>query len=224
MVASRRSTATLRHSTVKVTITARGGAQQSMQPKTPSVTFEHDRGRSENGARCDAGHSLRGGAKGHFTHETDVTQLRFTPFVAFTRKASFCLATTTCTDAIALEALERVLPATVLQGAAVAADVPTERRRKLPTDVTMLLCVAREPSGRCRLPSRARRNNPRVVKRKMSKFALKRGKPAPPSQQLVAFETTIQILPQPAPQHQILDQPLPLDGTVDTPRSVQCLI
>ena len=76
----------------------------------------------------------------------------------------------------------------------------------------------------CRLPSRARRTNPRVVKRKMSKFALKRGKPTPPSQQLVAFETTIQILPQPAPQHQILDQPLPLDGTVDTPRSVQCLI
>jgi len=77
-----------------------------MQPKTPSVTFEHDRGRSENGARCDAGHSLRGGAKGHFTHETDVTQLRFTPFVAFTRKASFCLGSTTFTDAIALEAIE----------------------------------------------------------------------------------------------------------------------
>ena len=93
-----------------------------------------------------------------------------------------------------------------------------------PTDHARLYQRLLHDIAACRLPPRARRNNPRVVKRKMSKFALKRGKPAPPSQQLVAFETTIQILPQPAPQHQILDQPLPLDGTVDTPRSVQCLI
>ena len=59
------------------------------------------------------------------------------------------LTTTTFTDAIALEALERVLPATVLQCVAVAADVPTARRRKLPADVTLLLCVARVPYLSC---------------------------------------------------------------------------
>lgn len=76
----------------------------------------------------------------------------------------------------------------------------------------------------CRLPPRARRTNPRVVKRKMSKFALKRGKPAPLSRRLVAFETTVQILAQPAPEHQTLDQPLPLDALLDTAQSVPCLI
>jgi hypothetical protein len=76
----------------------------------------------------------------------------------------------------------------------------------------------------CRLTSRAPRTNPRVVKRKMSKFALKRGKPVLPSQQLVAFATTVQILPQTAPEHESLDQPLPLDALLDTARSVPCLI
>jgi Insertion element 4 transposase N-terminal len=51
-------------------------------------------------------------------------------------------ATTPFTDAIALEALERVMPAEVIQAAATGADVPTQRRRKLPNDVTLLLCVA----------------------------------------------------------------------------------
>src|SRR5205085_9387341 len=46
------------------------------------------------------------------------------------------------TAAIALEALERVVPPALLQAAAVEADVPTVRRRKLPTDVTLLLCLA----------------------------------------------------------------------------------
>src|SRR3954452_17858688 len=50
--------------------------------------------------------------------------------------------TTTFTDAIALEALERVIPLALLQAAAREADVPTQRRRKLPADVTLLLCVA----------------------------------------------------------------------------------
>jgi hypothetical protein len=76
----------------------------------------------------------------------------------------------------------------------------------------------------CLLPSRAQRTNPRVVKRKMSKFALKRGKPTPPSQELVAFETTVHILSQAAPESQSLDQPLPLDRMSDTTRSVPCLI
>ena len=50
--------------------------------------------------------------------------------------------TTTFTDAIALEALERVIPADLLRAAALEANVPTRRRRKLPADVTLLLCVA----------------------------------------------------------------------------------
>ena len=52
------------------------------------------------------------------------------------------LETTTFTDAIALEALERVLPPDLIQAAATAATVPTERRRKLPNDVTLLVCIA----------------------------------------------------------------------------------
>src|SRR6266851_4070601 len=46
------------------------------------------------------------------------------------------------TDAIALEALERVVPPALIQAAAAEADVPTVRRRKLPADVTLLLCLA----------------------------------------------------------------------------------
>jgi hypothetical protein len=75
-----------------------------------------------------------------------------------------------------------------------------------------------------RLPPRAQRTNPRVVKRKMSKFALKRGRPTPPSQHLVAFETTIHILPPAAPDHQILDQADPLHCLANTVRTTPCLI
>ena len=46
------------------------------------------------------------------------------------------------TDALALEALEQVLPHALIQTAATEADQPTQRRRKLPADVTLLLCVA----------------------------------------------------------------------------------
>src|SRR5919201_3905275 len=52
------------------------------------------------------------------------------------------LETTTFTDAISLEALERVLPPELLQAAATAATVRTERQRKLPNDVTLLVCIA----------------------------------------------------------------------------------
>jgi hypothetical protein len=55
----------------------------------------------------------------------------------------------------------------------------------------------------CRLPPRAQRTNPRVVKRKMSKFQLKRGPLSPTSQHLVAFAATIQLCVQ--------DDPLPSD-------------
>ena len=55
--------------------------------------------------------------------------------------------TTTFTDAIALEALERVVPPALLQAAIQEADVPTQRRHKLPADVTLLLCVARWRGG-----------------------------------------------------------------------------
>lgn len=70
-----------------------------------------------------------------------------------------------------------------------------------------------------RLPERAARTNPRVVKRKMSKFKLKRATPPPVSQHLGPFDATIHILPQAAaPAHVALDQPCPLHDplTVDT--------
>ncbi|GEM_PF-6712717 len=51
-------------------------------------------------------------------------------------------ATSTFTDAVALEALEQVVPLAMIHRVAADADVPTERRRKLPADVTLLLCVA----------------------------------------------------------------------------------
>jgi hypothetical protein len=37
---------------------------------------------------------------------------------------------------------QRVVPADLLQAAALEADVPTKRRRKPPADVTLLLCMA----------------------------------------------------------------------------------
>ncbi len=70
--------------------------------------------------------------------------------------------------------------------------------------------------ARCRLPKRAARTNPRVVKRKMSNFKLKRGEPPPSSQHLAAFESTIHLLLQDAPPQQALDQPCPSDDPVDT--------
>ena len=78
-------------------------------------------------------------------------------------------------------------------------------------------------SAACRLPERATRTNPRVVKRKMSKFALKRGVPPPASQHLVAFAATILILPHEASAQQTLDGPHPFDETVDTTALVLCL-
>jgi hypothetical protein len=50
----------------------------------------------------------------------------------------------------------------------------------------------------CRLPPRAQRTNPRVVKRKMSKFKLKRDAPAPASQRLLPFAATVQLCRQDA--------------------------
>jgi len=73
----------------------------------------------------------------------------------------------------------------------------------------------RRDIARCRLPARAPRTNPRVVKRKMSKFKLKRAAPPPASQHLSAFDATIHILPQNAPVHHDLDGPCPSDQPVD---------
>jgi hypothetical protein len=66
----------------------------------------------------------------------------------------------------------------------------------------------------CRLPPRAQRTNPRVVKRKMSNFALKRTPPAPASQRLAPFRATIRLLPHGAPS---LDTPpcLPAPASAD---------
>jgi hypothetical protein len=93
-----------------------------------------------------------------------------------------------------------------------------------PTDHARLYQRLLRDIAACRLPPRAGRTNPRVVKRKMSKFALKRGKPTPASQLLVAFETTIHILPQTAPEHEVLDQSLPVNSAFATPRPAPCLI
>lgn len=72
-----------------------------------------------------------------------------------------------------------------------------------------------------RLPARAQRTNPRVVKRKMSNFKLKRGSPLPASQHLGAFAATIQILAQDGPLPSDLDVPLSPDeaGAVRLPPS-----
>jgi hypothetical protein len=63
----------------------------------------------------------------------------------------------------------------------------------------------------CRLPRRALRTNPRVVKRKMSNFKLKRGDPPPASQHLAPFAATVRVLPQQVPDQQTFDHPRPLD-------------
>jgi Insertion element 4 transposase N-terminal/Transposase DDE domain len=76
----------------------------------------------------------------------------------------------------------------------------------------------------CRLPARAARTNPRVVKRKMSKFKLKRCAPAPPSQHLGRFAASIHILAQHtlAPNH--LDAPASADHSAPISHLVSCLI
>src|SRR5919204_1707089 len=51
-------------------------------------------------------------------------------------------ATAKLTDALRLDALERVVPSELIRGSAEAAAVPTQRRRKLPAEVMVLLCVA----------------------------------------------------------------------------------
>ena len=64
-----------------------------------------------------------------------------------------------------------------------------------------------------RLPPRAPLTNPRVVKRKMSTFKLKRGTPPPASQQLGAFQATIQLL---IPDRHLLDA-LDIPPHIDPP-------
>lgn len=75
-----------------------------------------------------------------------------------------------------------------------------------------------------RLPERAPRTNPRVVKRKMSNFKLKRGAPPPASQHLGAFAAAIHILPQDLPAQQALDRPQPGDAPVGLPSLAPTLI
>jgi hypothetical protein len=76
-----------------------------------------------------------------------------------------------------------------------------------PTDHARLYQRLLRAIAACRLPERALRTNPRVVKRKMSNFKLKRGVPPPAAQHLVAFAATLLVLPQDAPAQQTLDGP-----------------
>jgi len=76
----------------------------------------------------------------------------------------------------------------------------------------------------CRLPQRALRTNPRVVKRKMSNFKLKRGSPPPASQHLGAFALAIHILPHDLPAQQTLDRSQPSEPTVSLPCLTPTLI
>ena len=78
--------------------------------------------------------------------------------------------------------------------------------------------------ARCRLPERARRTNPRVVKRKMSNFALKRAAPSAPSQRLAPFCAIVGILPQAQPASADLDAPAVVDDQLDSGCLVPCLI
>ena len=78
--------------------------------------------------------------------------------------------------------------------------------------------------ARCRLPERAQRTNPRVLKRNMSNFALKRAAPSPPSQRLAPFGAIVGILPQAQPASADLDAPAAVDDQLDTGRVVPCLI
>jgi len=76
----------------------------------------------------------------------------------------------------------------------------------------------------CRLPEREARTTPRVVKRKMSNFKLKRGSPPPSSRHLDAFAATVHILPQDLPAQQTLDRPQPGDEPLDLPSVALILI
>jgi hypothetical protein len=76
----------------------------------------------------------------------------------------------------------------------------------------------------CRLPERAPRTNPRVVKRKMSNFKLKRGAPPPSSQHLTLFAAAIRILSQDLPAQQVLDRPQPGDAPIGLPWLASTLI
>jgi hypothetical protein len=91
-----------------------------------------------------------------------------------------------------------------------------------PADHALLYQRLLRDLAACRLPERAPRTNPRVVKRKMSHFKLKRGGPSPASQHLVAFEATILVLPQEALAQHTLDGP-PVDEPVDTTWLLPCL-
>jgi transposase IS4-like protein/DDE family transposase len=76
----------------------------------------------------------------------------------------------------------------------------------------------------CRLPRRAWRTNPRVVKRKMSNFKLKRGDPPPASQHLAPFAATVRVLPQQVPDQQTFDRPSPLDDHATVLLGARCPI
>ena len=78
--------------------------------------------------------------------------------------------------------------------------------------------------ARCCLPERARRTNPRVIKRKMSNFALKRAAPSPPSQRLAPFREVVGILPQARPASADLNAAAAVDDQLDTGLVVPCLI
>jgi hypothetical protein len=76
----------------------------------------------------------------------------------------------------------------------------------------------------CQLPRRAQRTNPRVVKRKMSNFKLKRSAPPSASQHLVPFAATIRVVPQQAPDPQPFDRPSPLDDAATALLEALCPI
>jgi hypothetical protein len=78
--------------------------------------------------------------------------------------------------------------------------------------------------ARCRLPERAQRTNPRVVKRKMSNCALKRATPSPPSQHLAPFCAIVGILPQALPASADLDAPAAVHDQLDPGSVVPCRI
>jgi hypothetical protein len=64
----------------------------------------------------------------------------------------------------------------------------------------------------------------RVVKRKMSTFARKRGKPAPPSQQVVGFATTMQIQARAAPAYKIRNAPLSRETAGSVPYLIRTVL
>lgn len=99
----------------------------------------------------------------------------------------------------------------------------TEFQLVTPTQHALLYRRLLRDIAACRLPRRARRTNPRVVKRKMSNFKLKRGSPAPATQHLVDFDAIIQVLP-PTPPALSLDRPVLPCATLALVPPVPCLI